>query len=153
VEKKRASSLLDHAVRRGPTLLIEAGRILEAENFVHSILKTQETQLFAPIRLMLYRRLAELILRAKWESDASRKLISKSYTGAKLFSPNNAWEDLFLVLLLGEVMVVRDGVLNQSPEFKKARELANLNAAAVFDLLALALGRWGQWGIIAGNWI
>jgi hypothetical protein len=39
-------------------------------------------------------------------------------------------------------------VLNQSPEFSKARKLANLNAASIFDLLCLAAGRWAQYSLV-----
>ena len=42
---------------------------------------------------------------------------------------------------------MRDGVLNQAPEFAKARKLASTNAAAIFDLLTLAAGRWGKFSI------
>jgi hypothetical protein len=43
---------------------------------------------------------------------------------------------------------VKEGVLNQSPEFAKARKLANLNAASIFDLLCLAAGRWAQYSLV-----
>ena len=45
-------------------------------------------------------------------------------------------------------LVVKDGVLNQAPEFLKARKLANLNTAAVFDLLCLASARWKQYSTL-----
>jgi hypothetical protein len=41
-------------------------------------------------------------------------------------------------------MAVREAVLSQSPEFKDARIRALSNAIAVYDLLAVALVRWGQ---------
>ncbi|XP_021951202.1 tetratricopeptide repeat protein 7B isoform X2 [Folsomia candida] len=153
LEKKRASSLLDYAIRRGPTLLLEDGRSEEAVKRIHWMLRSQESQLFAPIRLILSRRLVEVLLRLKW-NPSSLPTISvdtlrpKYHVGAKIFDPANVWEEVFLVLLLAEGMVVRDGVLNQAPEFAKARKLANLNAASVFNLLALTAARWGQYSLV-----
>ena len=47
-------------------------------------------------------------------------------------------------MFLSEAMAVREAVLSQSPEFKDARIRAFSNATAVYDLLAVALVRWGQ---------
>ncbi|KAJ4428146.1 hypothetical protein ANN_24160 [Periplaneta americana] len=43
-----------------------------------------------------------------------------------------------------EAMAVRDAVLSQSPEFKEARIHAYDNATAIYDLLTIALVRWGH---------
>jgi hypothetical protein len=79
---------------------------------------------------------------------ATDTLRPKYHVGAKIFDPINVWEEAFLVLLLAEGMVVRDGVLNQAPEFVKARKLANLNASSIFNLLALTATRWGQFSLV-----
>ncbi|CAL8143136.1 unnamed protein product [Orchesella dallaii] len=151
-EKKRCSSLLDFSIRRGPVLLMEDGQVEEALKRIHWLLRTHETQLFAPIRLHLSRRLAELLLQNKWRPALSPPGDSlgkpKYYTGGKIFNPVNPWEDIFLILLLAEIMVVREGVLNQTPEFVEARKLANLNASSIFDLLAMAAARWNQYTLI-----
>lgn len=41
-------------------------------------------------------------------------------------------------------MAVREAVLSQSPEFKEARIRALSNATIIYDLLTIALVRWGQ---------
>lgn len=41
-------------------------------------------------------------------------------------------------------MAVRNAVLSQSPEFKEARIHAYDNATAIYDLLTIALVRWGH---------
>lgn len=41
-------------------------------------------------------------------------------------------------------MAVREAVLSQSPEFKDARIRALSNATIIYDLLTIALVRWGQ---------
>lgn len=60
------------------------------------------------------------------------------------FVPSNEFEEVLLVLLVGEAMAVRDAVLSQAPEFGAARDHALHNAVALVDLLALAATRWGQ---------
>lgn len=151
-EKKRCSSLLDFSIRRGPILLMEDGQTEEALKRIHWLLRTHETQLFAPIRLHLSRRLAELLLQSKWMQASTPPGDSlgkpRYYTGGKIFSPANCWEDVFLILLLAEIMVVREGVLNQTPEFIEARKLANLNTSSIFDLLAMAAARWNQYSLV-----
>jgi hypothetical protein len=41
-------------------------------------------------------------------------------------------------------MAAREAVLSQSPEFKEARIHAYDNATAIYDLLTIALIRWGH---------
>jgi hypothetical protein len=45
-------------------------------------------------------------------------------------------------------MAARDAVLSQSPEFKEARIRAYDNATAIYDLLTIALIRWGHADIL-----
>lgn len=59
------------------------------------------------------------------------------------FVPRNEYEEVVLLLLVGEAMAVRDAVLSQSAEFEAARAHALRNAVAVADLLALCAARWG----------
>lgn len=51
---------------------------------------------------------------------------------------------IYNFILNSEAMAVRDAVLSQSPEFKEARSRALSNAISVYDLLSVALVRWGQ---------
>lgn len=68
----------------------------------------------------------------------------RKYTGINLFIPRNENEEIILLLLISEAMAVRDAVLSQSPEFKEARIHAYDNATAIYDLLTIALVRWGH---------
>lgn len=47
-------------------------------------------------------------------------------------------------MFYSEAMAVREAVLSQSPEFKEARIRALSNAITIYDLLTIALVRWGQ---------
>jgi len=58
--------------------------------------------------------------------------------------PRSEYEEVVLLLLVGEAMATRDAVLSQSDVFEAARAHALRNAVAVLDLLALAATRWGQ---------
>jgi hypothetical protein len=49
-----------------------------------------------------------------------------------------------LLSCCSEAMAARDAVLSQSPEFKEARIHAYDNATAIYDLLTIALIRWGH---------
>lgn len=60
------------------------------------------------------------------------------------FVPRNEYEEVVLLLLVGEAMAVRDAVLSQSDVFEAERAHSLRNAAALSDLLALAATRWGQ---------
>ncbi|KAG8276607.1 Tetratricopeptide repeat protein 7B [Homalodisca vitripennis] len=66
------------------------------------------------------------------------------YTGINLFIPRNEYEEVILLLLISEAMAVREAVLSQSPEFKEVRIRALSNAMVIYDLLTIALVRWGQ---------
>ncbi|CAG2056515.1 unnamed protein product [Timema podura] len=68
----------------------------------------------------------------------------RKYTGLNLFVPRNENEEIILLLLISEAMAARDAVLSQSPEFKEARMHAYDNATAIYDLMAIALVRWGH---------
>lgn len=65
-----------------------------------------------------------------------------------MFNPRSECEEIILLLLISEAMAVRDTVLSQSPEFKDARIHAFENATAVYDLLTIAVVRWGQVGLL-----
>lgn len=62
--------------------------------------------------------------------------------------PRNEFEEVILLLLVGEAMAVRDAVLSQSAEFEVARAHSLANAVAVIDLLAVAATRWGQLALV-----
>ncbi|KAI8422061.1 hypothetical protein MSG28_009958 [Choristoneura fumiferana] len=68
----------------------------------------------------------------------------KRYAAINQFVPRSEYEEIILLLLVGEAMAVRDAVLSQSAEFEAARAHALANAVAVADLLVVCVARWGQ---------
>jgi len=133
------------------------------------MLRAVESTATQSLRLTLTRQLAEVLLRGVsgavyscpervTETTASNKKLTqvtqnsvadspwkpRKYTGLNLFIPRNENEEIILLLLISEAMAARDAVLSQSPEFKEARIRAYDNATAIYDLLTVALIRWGH---------
>ena len=62
---------------------------------------------------------------------------SKFYAGSGLVTARDLNEEIFLLLLIGEAIAVRDVVLSQSPEFRDMRKTTMRNATAIYDLLTI----------------
>ncbi|XP_073996401.1 tetratricopeptide repeat domain 7 [Rhodnius prolixus] len=151
--------ILETALQRAPLLHILAGRLPAAVSRYRSMLSAVESSGTHSLRLTLTRQLAEVLLRGytgmKYTpptngSGVVKKTVNSSpwkprmYTGHNLFIPKNEYEEIILLLLISEAMAGREAVLSQSPEFKEARMQALTNATTVYDLLTVALVRWGQ---------
>nr|CAD7406233.1 unnamed protein product [Timema cristinae] len=118
-----------------------------------SIVETAAGLLFAPLHLMVsldschdFQRVG-LVTTGKKSFQVSKTdspWKPRKYTGLNLFVPRNENEEIILLLLISEAMAARDAVLSQSPEFKEARMHAYDNATAIYDLMAIALVRWGH---------
>ncbi|XP_063826520.1 tetratricopeptide repeat protein 7B-like [Ostrinia nubilalis] len=163
-----AGPTLETALQRVPILHIRAGRLQNAIDRYRSMLTAVESTSTQALRLTLTRQLAEVLMRGVTGQvyKAPEKLTvmpqqgtltrrredhvsegpwkPKKYAGINQFVPRNEYEEVVLLLLVGEAMAVRDAVLSQSAEFEAARRHSLANAVAVADLLALAAARWGQ---------
>ncbi|XP_068634003.1 tetratricopeptide repeat protein 7B [Battus philenor] len=164
----RAGVILETALQRAPLLHIRAGRLQSAIDRYREMLTAVESVSTQALRLTLARQLAEVLMRgvAGQVYKAPEKIAvmpqqgtltrrreehvsegpwkPKKYAAINQFVPRNEYEEVMLVLLVGEAMAVRDAVLSQSAEFEAARAHSLRNAIAVVDLLALAAVRWGQ---------
>lgn len=148
--------ILETALQRAPLLYIQSGKLASGVARYRNMLCAVESNGTHGLRLTLTRQLAEVLLRGytgiKYTPPGSsaKKANTNSawkpriYTGLNLFIPRNECEEVILLLLISEAMAVRDTVLSQSPEFKEARSRALSNAIFVYDLLTVALVRWGQ---------
>ncbi|XP_038214313.1 tetratricopeptide repeat protein 7B [Zerene cesonia] len=165
----RAGATLETALQRAPLLHIRAGRLSCAIDRYREMLTAVESVSTQALRLTLARQLAEVLMRgvtgqvykapqkislpAQSQGTLSRRREDhvaegpwkpKKYAAINQFVPRNEYEEVVLVLVVGEAMAVRDAVLSQSAEFELARAHSLRNAAALADLLALAALRWGQ---------
>ncbi|GBP53931.1 Tetratricopeptide repeat protein 7B [Eumeta japonica] len=165
----RAGPTLEMALQRVPILHIRGARLQNAIDRYREMLSAVESASTQALRLTLTRQLAEVLLRGvtgqvykapekpagavaqpgtlsrRREDRTSAGLWKpRKYAGINQFVPANEFEEVILLLLVGEAMAVRDAVLSQSPEFEAERLRSLENATAVYDLLALATLRWGQ---------
>ncbi|CAG5054643.1 unnamed protein product [Parnassius apollo] len=164
----RAGVILETALQRAPLLHIRAGRLQSAIDRYREMLTAVESVSTQSLRLTLARQLAEVLMRGvtgqvykapealvvtpqqgtltrrREEHVSEGPWKPKKYAAINQFVPRNEYEEVMLVLLVGEAMAVRDAVLSQSAEFEAARAHSLRNAVALVDLLALAAVRWGQ---------
>ncbi|GLH01190.1 Tetratricopeptide repeat protein 7B [Gryllus bimaculatus] len=164
--ERHIGPILETALQRAPILHIHGGKLQSAVNRYRTMLSAVESSATQSLRLTLTRQLAEVLLRGvtgtvytspeksldvgpkKNQSGHMSSVGSpwkpRKYAGLNLFVPRNANEEIILLLLISEAMAVRDAVLSQSPEFKEVRIHAFDNATAIYDLLTIALVRWGH---------
>uniref|UniRef100_A0A5F9CX69 Tetratricopeptide repeat domain 7A n=1 Tax=Oryctolagus cuniculus TaxID=9986 RepID=A0A5F9CX69_RABIT len=71
------------------------------------------------------------------------------YEGDNLYCPKDNIEEALLLLLISESMATRDVVLSRAPEQEKDRTASLHNAAAIYDLLSITLGRRGQYAMLS----
>jgi len=143
--EQRVGLLLETALLRAPLIHIKAGRWSEAINRYRTIMRIVESSATQTLRLTFARQLAEILIRRMCQAnyipydkktpDCQWK--SKYYTGSGLFTPRDLNEEIFLLLLIGEGIAVRDVVLSQSPEFRDMRKTTLRNASAIYDLLTI----------------
>ncbi|CAH2084368.1 unnamed protein product [Euphydryas editha] len=98
----------------------------------------------------LTRRREEYVSEGPWKPKkyASINQMTRTEASRPQFVPRSEYEEVLLLLLLGEALAVRDAVLSQSGEFAAARDHSLRNAVAGADLLALAAVRWGQLALV-----
>ncbi|XP_073955750.1 tetratricopeptide repeat domain 7 [Choristoneura fumiferana] len=163
-----AGPAMELALQRVPLLHMRAQRLHSAVDRYRSMLCAVEAASTQALRLALARQLAELLMRGltgqvykppevppvavsaggtlrrrdDYASDGPWK--PKRYAAINQFVPRSEYEEIILLLLVGEAMAVRDAVLSQSAEFEAARAHALANAVAVADLLVVCVARWGQ---------
>ncbi|KAL0275543.1 UNVERIFIED_CONTAM: hypothetical protein PYX00_003362 [Menopon gallinae] len=145
---------------------IRESDVENAVNRYRCMLSAVESSHTQSLRLAFTKQLAEVLLRgltgilyfppnpASKSTKKSQTNVTESpwkpkqYTGINLFVPTIDYEEIILLLLISEAMAVRDTVLSQAPEFEEARIKALENAKTIYDLLAVAVVRWGQVSVL-----
>lgn len=157
-QENNMSPILETALQRSPIVLIKMDKLQTAIERYRFMLNAIETKATQSLRLTLTRQLAEVLLRGvsgtiysppsqsgRINAGNAKKLwMPRRYVTRNQFIPKNENEETLLLLLIAEALANRDAVLSQSPEFRLARTHALGNATAVYDLLTLAIVRWGQ---------
>lgn len=157
-EPRRMGTILETILQRAPIILIKSGKLMEAINRYRILLTACETRATQSLRLILTRQLAEVLLRGvsgqlyvpptglspSKNSTTKRLWEPKRYTHRQHFIPKNLEEETILLLLIAESLAVKDAVLTQSPEVQKERAHSQRQADTVYDLMCLAVARWGE---------
>ncbi|KAK2192924.1 hypothetical protein NP493_20g07035 [Ridgeia piscesae] len=154
---------VENAIQRSPILYIRNGEISKGVGRFRDLLQAVEVRGLHGLRQLLARELAEVLLRGMCDATYSpirvtaksnsvsptRKLKPKKYTGDGLFVPKNRDEEVLLLLLISESIAARDVVLNRSQEYTQARQHTLRTTISVYDLLAIVLVRYGQFGMLS----
>lgn len=163
-EPRRIGTILETILQRAPIILIKSGKLMEAINRYRTMISAVETRATQSLRLILARQLAEVLLRgvsgqlyvpplglspSKNTTSTNKRIWEpKKYTQRNRFLPKNLEEETILLLLIAETLAVKDAVLTQSPEVIKERKHSQRNADAVYDIMCLAVIRWGQMQLV-----
>ncbi|KAL1425270.1 hypothetical protein MTO96_019418 [Rhipicephalus appendiculatus] len=151
----RIGTVLESVLQRAPLLMIKSGKLRQAIDQYRNVLRAEETSSTQSLRQTMSRQLAEVLLRGVCETNyidyEPRIEIKKQgkhwrpnkYSGQSLFMPKTEYEEVLLLLFISEAMV-RNAVLDRSPEFQDARIHSYNNVVAVYDLLVFVLARLGQ---------
>ncbi|XP_061407491.1 tetratricopeptide repeat protein 7B-like isoform X2 [Lethenteron reissneri] len=169
---------LEVGLQSAHVLSIRNGNLTRGVGRFREILRAVETRTTQNLRMTIARQLAEILLRGMCEQSywnplqdppqtphgtadplqPPRAPLAKAYSpsrgprtyaGDNLFCPQENTEEALLLLLISESMANRDGVLSRTPEHNNDRVLSLQNATVVYDLLTIALGRRGQYDMLA----
>ncbi|ELW47267.1 Tetratricopeptide repeat protein 7A [Tupaia chinensis] len=144
--------------------------IVKAMRELREILRTVETKATQNFKVMAAKHLAGVLLHSLSEecywsplSHPLPEFMSKEensfvtqalrkphlYEGDNLYCPKDNIEEALLLLLISESMATRDVVLSRVPEQEEDRTVSLQNAAAIYDLLSITLGRRGQYVMLS----
>ncbi|XP_073905733.1 tetratricopeptide repeat protein 7A isoform X2 [Castor canadensis] len=133
---------------------------------LREVLRTVETKATQNFKVMAAKHLAGVLLHSLSEecywsplshplpefmSKEENSFITQTlrkphlYEGDNLYCPKDNIEEALLLLLISESMATRDVVLSRAPEEEEDRTVSLQNAAAIYDLLSITLGRRGQY--------
>ncbi|XP_023566956.1 tetratricopeptide repeat protein 7A [Octodon degus] len=161
---------LEAALQSAYVKNLKKGNIVKAMRELREVLRTVETKATQNFKVMAATHLAGVLLHSLSEecywsplSHPLPEFMSKEdsafvtqalrkpnlYEGDNLYCPKDNIEEALLLLLISESMATRDVVLSRAPEQEEDRRLSLRNAAAIYDLLSITLGRRGQYVMLS----
>ncbi|XP_027959732.1 tetratricopeptide repeat protein 7A isoform X3 [Eumetopias jubatus] len=144
--------------------------IVKGMRELREVLRTVETKATQNFKVMAAKHLAGVLLHSLSEecywsplshplpefmSKEENSFITQAlrkphlYEGDNLYCPKDNIEEALLLLLISESMATRDVVLSRAPEQEEDRAVSLRNAAAIYDLLSITLGRRGQYVMLS----
>ncbi|XP_020034876.2 tetratricopeptide repeat protein 7A isoform X1 [Castor canadensis] len=160
------SYFLEAALQSAYVKNLKKGNIVKGMRELREVLRTVETKATQNFKVMAAKHLAGVLLHSLSEecywsplshplpefmSKEENSFITQTlrkphlYEGDNLYCPKDNIEEALLLLLISESMATRDVVLSRAPEEEEDRTVSLQNAAAIYDLLSITLGRRGQY--------
>ncbi|XP_055233810.1 tetratricopeptide repeat protein 7A isoform X3 [Gorilla gorilla gorilla] len=161
---------LEAALQSAYVKNLKKGNIVKGMRELREVLRTVETKATQNFKVMAAKHLAGVLLHSlseecywsplshplpefmgKEESSFATQALRKPhlYEGDNLYCPKDNIEEALLLLLISESMATRDVVLSRVPEQEEDRTVSLQNAAAIYDLLSITLGRRGQYVMLS----
>uniref|UniRef100_A0A8C9E222 Tetratricopeptide repeat domain 7A n=1 Tax=Phocoena sinus TaxID=42100 RepID=A0A8C9E222_PHOSS len=161
---------LEAALQSAYVTNLKKGNIVKGMRELREVLRTVETKATQNFKVMAAKHLAGVLLHSLSEecywsplshplpefmSKEENSFITQAlrkpqlYEGDNLYCPKDNIEEALLLLLVSESMATRDVVLSRAPEQEEDRAVSLRNAAAIYDLLSITLGRRGQYVMLS----
>ncbi|XP_032032785.1 tetratricopeptide repeat protein 7A isoform X3 [Hylobates moloch] len=161
---------LEAALQSAYVKNLKKGNIVKGMRELREVLRTVETKATQNFKVMAAKHLAGVLLHSlseecywsplshplpefmgKEENSFATQALRKPhlYEGDNLYCPKDNIEEALLLLLISESMATRDVVLSRVPEQEEDRTVSLQNAAAIYDLLSITLGRRGQYVMLS----
>ncbi|XP_049506177.1 tetratricopeptide repeat protein 7A [Panthera uncia] len=161
---------LEAALQSAYVTNLKKGNIVKGMRELREVLRTVETKATQNFKVMAAKHLAGVLLHSLSEecywsplslplpefmSKEENSFITQAlrkphlYEGDNLYCPKDNIEEALLLLLISESMATRDVVLSRAPEQEEDRAVSLRNAAAIYDLLSITLGRRGQYVMLS----
>ncbi|XP_064350591.1 tetratricopeptide repeat protein 7A isoform X3 [Camelus dromedarius] len=161
---------LEAALQSAYVTNLKKGNIVKGMRELREVLRSVETKATQNFKVMAAKHLAGVLLHSLSEecywsplshplpefmSKEENSFITQAlrkphlYEGDNLYCPKDNIEEALLLLLISESMATRDVVLSRAPEQEEDRAVSLRNAAAIYDLLSITLGRRGQYVMLS----
>ncbi|XP_036190549.1 tetratricopeptide repeat protein 7A isoform X4 [Myotis myotis] len=161
---------LEAALQSAYVTNLKKGNIVKGMRELREVLRTVETKATQNFKVVAAKHLAGVLLHSlseecywsplsqplpefmnKEENSFILQALRKPhlYEGDNLYCPKDNIEEALLLLLISESMATRDVVLSRAPEQEEDRAVSLRNAAAIYDLLSITLGRRGQYVMLS----
>uniref|UniRef100_A0A2K5IGM5 Tetratricopeptide repeat protein 7A n=1 Tax=Colobus angolensis palliatus TaxID=336983 RepID=A0A2K5IGM5_COLAP len=161
---------LEAALQSAYVKNLKKGNIVKGVRELREVLRTVETKATQNFKVMAAKHLAGVLLHSlseecywsplshplpefmgKEENSFATQALRKPhlYEGDNLYCPKDNIEEALLLLLISESMATRDVVLSRVPEQEEDRTVSLQNAATIYDLLSITLGRRGQYVMLS----
>lgn len=161
---------LEAALQSAYVTNLKKGNIVKGMRELREVLRTVETKATQNFKVVAAKHLAGVLLHSlseecywsplsqplpefmnKEENSFIMQALRKPhlYEGDNLYCPKDNIEEALLLLLISESMATRDVVLSRTPEQEEDRTVSLRNAAAIYDLLSITLGRRGQYVMLS----